>query len=244
MAGGMDSIPGWGTNIPGASPRSWKKQCPPKSPATLPAVLLAPSQLAFLPQGDGRGVLSRGEHWPRSVDRVTGVHPLKAGGGGGEGSPGTSPLQELRDDCLGQRDQKLERQGWEENFCLLPTGRLMLGLQRKLGVDLTWARTYHGLLPKGHPEETSPGSSRAGGTEPLTALIPASKRALNYRRAQELSEVSPSHLSPSPPTPIPVEALGSQEGEREGPGVQQAPLSQVTLLPGPGLITPTIFILH
>ena len=29
---------------------------------------------------------------------MTRVHPLKAGGGGGEGSPGTSPLQELRDD--------------------------------------------------------------------------------------------------------------------------------------------------
>lgn len=72
-----------------------------------------------------------------------------------------------------------------------------------------------------------------------TALIPASKGALNYRRRiQELSEVSASHRSPSPPTPIPVGALGSQEGEREGPGVQQAPLRQVTLLPGPGLITP------
>ena len=106
MAGCTDSIPGWGTNIPGASPRSWKKQCPPKSPTTLPAVLLAPSQLAFLPQGDGRGVLSRGEHWPRSVDHVTRVPPLKAGGGGGEGSPGTSPLQELRDD-------------WDRGICSL-----------------------------------------------------------------------------------------------------------------------------
>ena len=81
---------------------------------------------------------------------------------------------------------------------LLPIGRLTLGLQRKLGVDLTWARTYHRLLPKGHPEETSPGSSCAGGTKPPTALIPVSKGALNYRRrAQELSEVSPSHPHPS-----------------------------------------------
>ena len=28
-------------------------------------------------------VCCHGEHWPRSVDHVTGVHPLKAGGGDG-----------------------------------------------------------------------------------------------------------------------------------------------------------------
>ena len=125
---------------------------------------------------------------------------------------------------------------------LLPTGGFTLELQRKLGVNLTWARTYHGLLPQGHPEETSPGSSRAGGTEPLTALIPASKGALNYRRrVQELSEVSPSTAAPHLPSPSQWGPWALRRGREKGLGSSRHPSGRLpsflglVLLPPPSL---------
>ena len=85
-------------------------------------------------------VLSRGEHWPRSVDRGTGVHPLKAGGGWGEGSPGTNPQQELRNDCVWDRGiRSLRGKGGEENFCFVAHRQTHAGTPAK-----TWELTGPG----------------------------------------------------------------------------------------------------
>lgn len=82
---------------------------PTKKPPALSAVLLGPTQLAFPPQGGGCGMLSRGALASECGPRDWGPSPKSRWGGW----PATNPLRVLRDDlCLGQRNQKLERQGW------------------------------------------------------------------------------------------------------------------------------------
>ena len=102
---GRGSIPSGGTNISRASQCSYAHQ---KAPP-LSAVLLGPAQLAFPPQGGGCGMLSRGALASECGPRDWGPSPKSRWGGW----PATNPLRVLRDDlCLGQRNQKLARQGW------------------------------------------------------------------------------------------------------------------------------------
>lgn len=103
-----------------------------------------------------------------------------------------------------------------------------LGLQGNW-IDLTWARTYHWPLPKGRPEETSPGPDQAGGPEPLTAWFQHQRGCWTRRRGRENPGNGRSYplthapnIPPSPKRSLALRVLSW--GGRKGLPTQQTPL--------------------